>query len=76
MAKKCGDIFRGVLRDNFAWTTPKGQFVKSREDIKLPSSHWQWVGDMSTDAAVAVADVNCDGGCGGGCGCIDHGDVV
>ena len=35
--------FRGVLYNNFAWTTSKGKFVRSREDIKLPSSQWQWV---------------------------------
>lgn len=35
--------FRGIFKNNFAWTTPKGKYVQSRNDIKLPSSQWQWV---------------------------------
>ncbi|XP_076458825.1 tectonin beta-propeller repeat-containing protein 1-like [Babylonia areolata] len=48
-----GYCSRGVLHNNFAWTTPKGQFVKSREDIKLPSSQWQWVSDWIVDFTTA-----------------------
>ncbi|XP_070186393.1 tectonin beta-propeller repeat-containing protein 1-like [Littorina saxatilis] len=44
-----GYCSRGVFHNNFAWTTPKGKFVKSREDIKLPSSQWQWVSDWTVD---------------------------
>ncbi|KAL8561229.1 hypothetical protein ACOMHN_024485 [Nucella lapillus] len=44
-----GYCSRGVFHNNFAWTTPKGKFVKSREDMKLPSSQWQWVSDWIVD---------------------------
>ncbi|KAK7507852.1 hypothetical protein BaRGS_00000817 [Batillaria attramentaria] len=44
-----GYCSRGLLHNNFAWTTPRGKFLKSREDVKLPSSHWQWVSDWMVD---------------------------
>lgn len=40
---------RGLLHNNFAWTTPRGKFLKSQEDVKLPSSQWQWVSNWMVD---------------------------
>ncbi|RUS72281.1 hypothetical protein EGW08_019953, partial [Elysia chlorotica] len=40
---------KGVFKHNFHWVTSSGRFVTSRDQVKLPSSKWNWVSDWTID---------------------------
>ncbi|GFR65626.1 tectonin beta-propeller repeat-containing protein 1-like [Elysia marginata] len=50
---------KGVFHHNFHWVTSSGQFVTSRDQVKLPSSKWNWISDWTIDfSTVGGVDSN------------------
>ncbi|KAK3703349.1 hypothetical protein RRG08_011215 [Elysia crispata] len=51
---------KGVFNHNFHWVTSSGQFVTSRDQVKLPSSKWHWISDWTIDFSM-VGGVDSNG---------------
>ncbi|XP_076312142.1 tectonin beta-propeller repeat-containing protein 1-like isoform X2 [Tachypleus tridentatus] len=40
---------RGLPTDRYMWSDRSGQFECTKENTKLPTSHWQWISDWVVD---------------------------